>query len=250
MKTIKILLGALIIVIAYVSCTKEVELDEITSTEVENFENDEFNAKSDEYNPFKGQIRRCRIRKVYRPKRTLNIAVGSLENNSDASRVAYLTLEFNKTTKNPLPTENPIKLVPVKSKGKNKKDIEFQSSEFFFEGETDFLSYEFTVRGYDQDGNELSDQEFEISFGASTKRPQEIDAIEVIQKEFDVILSSAGAEKLKVVDVLLKYTSLSKEEANKAVYNTPYTVMARSSKEEANQLKAALEAVGATVDLK
>lgn len=50
--------------------------------------------------------------------------------------------------------------------------------------------------------------------------------------------------------MLLKYTSLSKEEAYKAVYNTPYVVMARSSKEEANQLKAALEAVGATVDLK
>lgn len=247
MKTIKILLGALIVVAGFISCTKEIELDEITSTGVENIENDEFNAKSDTY---KGQVRRCRIRTVYRPKRTLNIAVGSLENNSDASRVAYLTLEFNKTTKNPLPTENPIKLVPVKSKGKNKKDIEFQSSEFFFEGETDFLTYEFTTKGYDQDGNELSDQKFEINFGASTKRPQEIDAKEVIQKEFDVILSSAGAENLKVVDVLLKYTSLSKEEAYKAVYNTPYVVMARSSKEEANQLKAALEAVGATVDLK
>lgn len=36
MKTIKILLGALIVVAGFISCTKEIELDEITSTGVEN----------------------------------------------------------------------------------------------------------------------------------------------------------------------------------------------------------------------
>jgi large subunit ribosomal protein L7/L12 len=72
----------------------------------------------------------------------------------------------------------------------------------------------------------------------------------VEQTEFDVILSSAGAEKLKVIQVLQTELGIAEKEAINLIEKTPIVILSRASKEEANQLKAALEAVGATVDLK
>lgn len=73
---------------------------------------------------------------------------------------------------------------------------------------------------------------------------------QVEQTEFDVILSSAGAEKFKVIQTLQSELKISDKEAISLLEKMPIVILARASKEEANQLKAALEAVGATVDLK
>lgn len=239
MKIIKILLGALIVVAGFISCTKEIELDEITSTGVENIENDEFNAKSDTY---KGQVRRCRIRTVYRPKRTLYPIIGIIRGDEN-QEAQFMQMEFLKSGDGPAPKTNII-VSELKSYNAEKQRSRFVNRrELSFEGDPVGFEYKVKCTALNADKKPIGTPEiFTVVVEDGTQ--------EVEQTEFNVILSSAGAENLKVVDVLLKYTSLSKEEAYKAVYNTPYVVMTRSSKEEANQLKAALEAVGATVDLK
>lgn len=80
--------------------------------------------------------------------------------------------------------------------------------------------------------------------------PADGGAAAVEQTEFDVILSSAGAEKLKVIKEVKGLLGLGLKDAKELVDGAPTTVKEKASKEEANQLKAALEAVGATVDLK
>lgn len=68
--------------------------------------------------------------------------------------------------------------------------------------------------------------------------------------EFDVVLSSAGAGKIKVIKVVRELTGLGLKEAKDMVDGAPQTVKAGVSKEEADKMKAALEAEGATVELK
>ncbi len=68
--------------------------------------------------------------------------------------------------------------------------------------------------------------------------------------DFEVILISAGGEKLNVIKEIMALMGTTEEQAEQWVNNTPSVIQARVNKEEANQLKAALEAVGATVDLK
>ena len=70
------------------------------------------------------------------------------------------------------------------------------------------------------------------------------------QTEFDVILASAGASKVKVIKVVRELTGLGLKEAKDLVDNAPKTVKEQVSKEEAEALKAKLEAEGAAVELK
>ena len=67
---------------------------------------------------------------------------------------------------------------------------------------------------------------------------------------FDVILKSAGAQKLAVVKLVKELTSLGLKEAKELVDNAPKPIKEAISKEDAEALKAQLEAVGATVELK
>ncbi len=70
------------------------------------------------------------------------------------------------------------------------------------------------------------------------------------QTEFDVILASAGASKVKVIKVVREITGLGLKEAKDLVDNAPKAVKEQVSKEEAEAIKAKLEAEGAAVELK
>lgn len=68
--------------------------------------------------------------------------------------------------------------------------------------------------------------------------------------EFDVVLADAGAQKIKVIKVVREITGLGLKEAKELVDNTPKALKEGVSKEEAEELKAKLEEVGAGVEVK
>ena len=72
----------------------------------------------------------------------------------------------------------------------------------------------------------------------------------VEQTEFNVILKSSGAEKLKVVKEVKTLLNLGLKEAKDLVDGAPATLKENATKDEAQALKAALEAVGAEVEVK
>ncbi|TXC85590.1 50S ribosomal protein L7/L12 [Metabacillus litoralis] len=70
------------------------------------------------------------------------------------------------------------------------------------------------------------------------------------QTEFDVVLASAGGQKIKVIKVVREATGLGLKEAKEVVDNAPKAIKEGVSKEEAEELKAKLEEVGASVEVK
>jgi large subunit ribosomal protein L7/L12 len=70
------------------------------------------------------------------------------------------------------------------------------------------------------------------------------------QTEFTVVLASAGAEKIKVIKVVRELTGLGLKEAKDLVDGAPANVKEGVSKAEAEEIKAKLAEVGATVELK
>ena len=68
--------------------------------------------------------------------------------------------------------------------------------------------------------------------------------------EFDVELTEAGAEKIKVIKVVREITGLGLKEAKEAVDGAPKVIKEAASKEDADAIKAKLEEVGAKVTLK
>jgi len=72
----------------------------------------------------------------------------------------------------------------------------------------------------------------------------------VEQTEFTVMLTSAGAEKLKVVKEVKNLLGLGLKEAKDLVDAAPSAVKEGASKEEAESLKTALEGAGASIELK
>lgn len=67
--------------------------------------------------------------------------------------------------------------------------------------------------------------------------------------EYKVTLKEAGSEKIKNIKALRKVTSLSLGDAKKAVEQTPTVIGESVPKEEAQNMKKELEAVGAKVEL-
>jgi len=70
------------------------------------------------------------------------------------------------------------------------------------------------------------------------------------QTEFTVMLTSAGAAKLKVVKEVKTLLGIGLKDAKEMVDSAPAAVKEGVSKEEAESIKAALEGVGASVELK
>jgi large subunit ribosomal protein L7/L12 len=68
--------------------------------------------------------------------------------------------------------------------------------------------------------------------------------------EFDVILSAAGEKKLEVIKVVREITGLGLKEAKDLVDGAPQPIKQAVSKDEADKIKAAVEAAGGKVDLK
>jgi len=70
------------------------------------------------------------------------------------------------------------------------------------------------------------------------------------QTEFDVVLKSAGANKINVIKVIRTITNLGLKEAKDLVDGAPNKVKEGVSKDEANDIKAKLTEAGAEVELK
>ena len=68
--------------------------------------------------------------------------------------------------------------------------------------------------------------------------------------EFDVILKSAGANKIKVVKAVKDITGLGLAEAKALVDGAPKAIKEAISKDEAEDIKAKLEEVGAEIEVK
>jgi|SRR5690625_870379 len=70
------------------------------------------------------------------------------------------------------------------------------------------------------------------------------------QSEFDVVLEAAGGSKINVIKAVREITGLGLKEAKGLVDEAPKPIKEGVAKEEAEEIKAKLEEVGATVELK
>ncbi|MBQ6758701.1 MAG: 50S ribosomal protein L7/L12 [Selenomonadaceae bacterium] len=99
----------------------------------------------------------------------------------------------------------------------------------------------------------------EEKFGVSAAAPVAVAAAgpaaaaaepEEEKTEFDVILANVGQEKIKVIKAVREATGLGLKEAKSLVDGAPAPVIEKISKADAEALKAKLEEVGATVEIK
>lgn len=98
---------------------------------------------------------------------------------------------------------------------------------------------------------------FEEEFGVSAAAPVAVAvaggaaaAAEEEQTEFDVILASAGANKIAVIKVVREITGLGLKEAKEVVDGAPKPVKEKIEKAEAEEIKKKLEEAGASVEVK
>ena len=111
---------------------------------------------------------------------------------------------------------------------------------------------------------ELSEllKDFEERFGVTAAAPVAVAAAPAAgggdaaaggaeeKSEFDVVLTEAGDKKIQVIKEVRALTSLGLKEAKDLVDSAPKPVLEKASKDDAEKAKAALEAAGATVELK
>ena len=104
------------------------------------------------------------------------------------------------------------------------------------------------------DLNELvkaCEEEFGVSAAAAVVAGGAVaGAVAEEKTEFDVVLTSAGDNKIKVIKAVREITGLGLKEAKEMVDGAPKTLKEGVSKEEAEDLKAKLAEVGATVEVK
>jgi len=75
-------------------------------------------------------------------------------------------------------------------------------------------------------------------------------AVAAEKTEFDAILTEVGAEKIKVIKTVRELTSLGLTEAKAFVESAPKPIKTGIPRDEAEQIKAKLAEVGATVEIK
>jgi large subunit ribosomal protein L7/L12 len=99
----------------------------------------------------------------------------------------------------------------------------------------------------------------EEEFGVSAAAPMAVAAApaaggapaEAEEKtEFDVILTAAGDQKIKVIKVVRELTGLGLKEAKAVVDEAPKPIKEAATKEEAAEIKAKIEEVGGSVEVK
>ena len=97
----------------------------------------------------------------------------------------------------------------------------------------------------------------EDKFGVSAAAPVAVAAVaggaeaaEEVKDEFAVMLTGVGDKKIQVIKVVRALTGLGLKEAKELVESAPVAVKEGSTKEEAEEMKAKLEEVGAIIDLK
>jgi large subunit ribosomal protein L7/L12 len=95
------------------------------------------------------------------------------------------------------------------------------------------------------------EEEFGVSAAAPVAAAGAAPAAAAEEKtEFDVVLASAGANKIKVIKVVRELTGLGLKEAKEIVDGAPKTIKEGVSKEEAEEMKAKLVETGAEVEVK
>jgi large subunit ribosomal protein L7/L12 len=95
------------------------------------------------------------------------------------------------------------------------------------------------------------EEEFGVSAAAPVAAAGAAAAPVVEEKtEFDVLLTSAGAEKIKVIKAVREITGLGLKEAKAVVDEAPKTLKEAVTKEEAEAMVAKLAEVGATAEIK
>jgi large subunit ribosomal protein L7/L12 len=95
------------------------------------------------------------------------------------------------------------------------------------------------------------EEEFGVSAAAMVAGPSSAGpAAEEEKTDFDVVLASFGEKKMDVIKVIKEITGLGLKEAKEFVEGAPKTVKEGLGKAEAEELKAKIEASGATVELK
>lgn len=95
------------------------------------------------------------------------------------------------------------------------------------------------------------EETFGVSAAAAAAPAAAAAAAPVEEKtEFDVVMTEFGAEKIKVIKEVRGITGLGLAEAKAMVEGVPAKIKEGVSKEDAEALKAQLEAVGATVEIK
>ena len=96
------------------------------------------------------------------------------------------------------------------------------------------------------------EEEFGVSASAGVVVAAAADAGAAAEEKdsFDVELTEVGAEKVKVIKVVREATGLGLKEAKDLVDSAPKVLKEGASKEEADDIKAKLEAEGAKVTLK
>jgi large subunit ribosomal protein L7/L12 len=70
------------------------------------------------------------------------------------------------------------------------------------------------------------------------------------QDEFDVILLAAGDKKIQVIKEVRAHTTLGLKEAKDLVDGAPQAIKEKVTKDEAEKIKAAIEAAGGAVEVK
>jgi large subunit ribosomal protein L7/L12 len=104
-------------------------------------------------------------------------------------------------------------------------------------------------------------KDFEERFGVTAAAPVAVAAAapagggdagggEEEKVEFDVVLTGAGDKKIQVIKEVRALTSLGLKEAKDLVEAAPKPVLEKVNKEDAEKARAALEAAGATVEVK
>ena len=95
------------------------------------------------------------------------------------------------------------------------------------------------------------EEAFGVSAAAAAVAAAPAAAAAVEEKtEFDVVMTDFGAEKIKVIKEVRGITGLGLAEAKAMVEGIPAKIKEAVSKEEAEEIKGKLEAVGAKVELK
>jgi large subunit ribosomal protein L7/L12 len=97
----------------------------------------------------------------------------------------------------------------------------------------------------------------EDKFGVSAAAPVAVAAVaaggeaaEEVKDEFNLMLTGVGDKKIQVIKVVRALTGLGLKEAKELVESAPVAVKEAVTKEEADEMKAKLEEVGAIIDLK
>ena len=90
---------------------------------------------------------------------------------------------------------------------------------------------------------------FGVSAVAAAAGPAVVAEVVEEKTEFDVVMTAFGAEKIKVIKEVRGITGLGLAEAKAMVEGVPAKIKEGVSKEDAEALKAQLEAVGATGEI-